>query len=89
MNVMGVSLSIWLVIFGHKHNNSERGQIAGVISVVVTAPEPLYNPLPKMWKCIAINIASTTVALIRTIYFMAAPEMDCRYTKVPSLQLPE
>jgi len=34
MNVMGVTLSIWLVVFGIKHSEQELKQQVGIISVV-------------------------------------------------------
>lgn len=48
--------------------------------VVVADSEKYSNPLPTMWKCIAINILSQVVGLGRTVYFVVDRQMDCRWT---------
>ena len=50
--------------------------------VVVADSEKYSNPLPTMWKCIAINILSQVVWIGRTVYFVADREMDCKFTEV-------
>lgn len=49
---------------------------------VVADSEKYSNPLPTMWKCIAINILSQVVGLGRTVYFVVDRQMDCRWTEV-------
>ncbi len=38
--------------------------------------------MPTMWKCIIINILSQIIGLGRTIYYIADPSMDCKYSHV-------
>jgi len=45
MNVMGVSLSVWLVLFGLKHTQSQK-QNTIIKSAVIADSVSVSNPLP-------------------------------------------
>jgi hypothetical protein len=56
----------------------ERNEI--IRQEVVSDSANYSNPMPKMWKCIVINILSQVIGLARTIYYVADPAMDCKFT---------
>ena len=82
LNLSGVTLSIWLVIFGYQHSKVEVEKNEMINQAVVADSEKYSNPLPTMWTCIAINILSQVVGLGRTVYFVVDRKMDCRWTEV-------
>lgn len=82
LNLSGVTLSIWLIIFGYQHSKVEVEKNEIINQMVVADSEKYSNPLPTMWKCIAINILSQVVGLSRTVYFTVDRAMECRFTEV-------
>lgn len=82
VNLLGVTLSIWLIIFGYQHSKAEVEKNEIINQMVMPDSEKYSNPLPSMWKCIAINILSQVVGISRTIYFVVDRAMDCKFTEV-------
>lgn len=69
----GVSLSIWLAIFGYQLTKAEIRKNEAINQEIVADSLKYSNPMPKMWKCIVINILSQVIGLARTIYFVSDP----------------
>lgn len=80
VNLVGVTLSIWLAIFGYQHMKTEENRNGRINQDIMPDSQQYRNPMPTMWKCIVINILSQVVGLARTIYFIADPSMDCRFS---------
>lgn len=84
INFSGVTLSIWLSIFGYKLTKAEKENFTLTENKSDLRPprvEASYaNPMPSMWKCIIINILAQVIGLARTIYYVSDPAMDCKFT---------
>lgn len=67
-------------MFGVNHEKKQREITASIIEGV--AKEAINNPLPKMWRCIIVNVISQIFNLTETLCLVFLSESHCSFSAV-------